>query len=105
MVVQMRPSTQGELEHRTSKSRFIRTSRRDYVPQLAAIERRQARIRSIRTKRDALNLTDSVANKPDEHHVIGLSQNFPEEMTRFVQANIEDPATRVRLRSPYILVC
>lgn len=87
--------TQGELEHRTSKSRFARTSRRSYVPQMASIERRQARIHRIRIKRAALHLADPVLNKPDEHHVIGESQNFPEELTKFVQSNLEDPATRV----------
>jgi hypothetical protein len=87
--------TQGELEHRTSKGRFIRTSRKGYVPQLAAIERRQARIQRIRTQRDALSIVDPVPNNADEHHIIGRSQNFPEELTRFVQSNIDDPATKV----------
>lgn len=86
---------QGELEHRTSKGRFIRTNRKAFVPQLVSIERRQARIRCIRVRRDALNLTDPVPNEPDEHHLIGRSQNFPEDLTRFVQANIGDPATTV----------
>lgn len=95
--------TQGELEHRTSKSRFARTSRRSYVPQMASIERRQARIHCIRMKRAALHLADPVLNKPDEHHVIGESQNFPEELTKFVQSNLEDPATRVSTPF-YILV-
>ena len=83
---------QGELEHRMSKIRFTRTSRKGYVSQLASIERRQAR---IRMRRNALNLTDPVPNKPEEHHVIGLSQNFPEDLTRFMQANMGDPAARV----------
>jgi hypothetical protein len=94
---------QGELEHRTSKGRFTRTSRKAYIPQIASIERRQARIRCIRMKRDALHLADPVPDRPDEHHVIGRSQNFPEELTRFVQTNIEDPATRVSPHHLFIL--
>ena len=93
-------TTQGELEHRTSKVRFARTSRKAYASQLASIERRQACIRRIRMRRDALNLADPVPNQPEEHHIIGRSQNFPEELTRFVQSNIGDPATSVS-RDPY----
>lgn len=65
---------------------------------MASIERRQARIHRIRAKRAALRLADPVPNQPDEHHVIGQSQNFPEELTRFVQINLEDPATKVSPR-------
>ena len=86
---------QGELEHRISKVRFTRTSHKGYVSQLASIERQQARIRRIRMRHNALNLADPVPNKPEEHHVIGLSQNFLEDLTRFMQANMGDPAARV----------
>ena len=92
---------QGELEHRTSKVRFIRTSRKAYVSQLASIERRQTRIRRIRLKRDALRLADPVPNKPEKHHVIGQSQNFPEDLARFMQANTGDPAVEVSPYCPY----
>ena len=95
---------QGELEHRTSKARFVRTSRKAYASQLASIERRQARIRRIRARRDALNLADPVPNQPEEHHVIGRSQNFPEDLTRFMQSNIGDPATNVGPCDPCNLV-
>ena len=92
---------QGELEHRTSKSRFVRTSRKAFASQLASIEQRQAR---IRTRRDALNLADPVPNQPEDHHVIGQSQNFPEDLTRFMQSNSGDPATNVSPYDPYNLV-
>lgn len=62
---------------------------------MAAIEQRQARIHCIRMKHAALHLEDPVLNKPDEHHVIGESQNFLEELTKFVQSHLEDPATTV----------
>ena len=86
---------QGELEHRTSKIRFTRTSRKAYVPQLASIERRQARIRRIHMRRSALNLTDPILNRTEDHHLIGQSQNFPEDLTRFTQTNLGDPAVEV----------
>lgn len=80
-----------------SKRQFTRTSQKSYVAQIASIERQQARIHQIRLKRAALHLADPLPNKLDEHHVIGQSQNFPEELTRFVQTNLGDPATRVSL--------
>jgi hypothetical protein len=97
-------TVQGELEHRTSKGRFIRTSRKAYVPQLASIERRQARIRRIRMRHDALNLADPVPNEAEEHHVIGQSQNFPEDLTRFMRTNMGDPAVEVSLYSRVMVI-
>ena len=88
---------QGELEHCTSKVRFTRTSRKGYIRQLASIERRQAR---IRLKRDALRLADPVPNKPEEHHVIGQSQNFLEDLACFIQANMGNPVVEVSPYSP-----
>lgn len=41
-----------ELEHRSPKSRYLRTSRKDFELQLSRIERRQTRIRRIRQKLD-----------------------------------------------------
>ncbi|KIJ58567.1 hypothetical protein HYDPIDRAFT_34041 [Hydnomerulius pinastri MD-312] len=90
-------STQpGELEHRTSKGRFTRMSRKAYIAQLAAIERRQARIRRIRVRsqREALMGDDPVPNAPDLHYVIGKSQNHPKDITNFVQSNTDDPAVK-----------
>ena len=88
---------QGELEHRVGKSRFTRTSRKIFIPQLASIERRQERIRQIRTKVAALRAyrQDPVPNRPDIHHVIGESQNFPENIVLFQARNSDDPAVRV----------
>lgn len=62
---------------------------------MAAIERRQARIDCIHMNCIALRIEDLIPNKSDEHHIIGRSQSFPEELTRFVQTNLWDPATRV----------
>jgi hypothetical protein len=35
----------GELEHRSPKARYTRTSRKGFIKQMTQIERRQARIR------------------------------------------------------------
>ena len=88
---------QGELEHRVGKSRFTRTSRKVFIPQLASIERRQERIRRIRAKMTATQAyrQDPVPNQPDIHHVIGRSQNFPENMLLFQSRNSDDPAVKV----------
>jgi len=85
---------QGELEHCTSKVRFARTSHKAYVLQLASIEWGQAH---IRMRRETLRLTDPVPNKADDHHVIGQSQSFLEDVTSFMQTNIGDPAVKVSL--------
>jgi len=85
---------QGELEHHTSKVWFARTSHKAYVLQLASIERQQAR---IRMRCETLRLADPVPNKADNHHVIGQSQSFPEDVTSFMQTNIGDPAVKVSL--------
>lgn len=50
---------------------------------------------------DALNLADPILNQPEEHHVIGQSQNFLEDLARFMQTNIGDPAVNVSPCSPY----
>ena len=49
----------------------------------------------------ALNLTDPILNKVEEHHAIGQSQNFPEDLTKFMQTNIGDPAVEVSRCNSY----
>ena len=38
---------------------------------------------------------DPVPNRPDIHHVIGQSQNFPENIVLFQARNSGDPAVKV----------
>ena len=95
---------QGELEHRTTKARYRRTSRKQYVKQMAQIERRQSRIRRIRERNKTTDLVDDelepeLISAPDAHHVIGKSQNNPRNVPLFLQANAGDPAVKVRLFS------
>ena len=88
---------QGELEHRVGKSRFTRTSCKAFIPQLASIEHRQERICHIRNKVAALHAycQDPMPNRPDIHHIIGQSQNFPENIVLFQACNSDDPAVKV----------
>ena len=88
---------QGELEHQTSKSRYARTSRKMFLPQLASIKRRQAHIHCIHAQREAWKRDDPTLDMPDQHHFIGRSQNFPEDISIFVQKNSDDPAIEVSL--------
>ncbi|KIJ17513.1 hypothetical protein PAXINDRAFT_39838, partial [Paxillus involutus ATCC 200175] len=83
---------QGELEHCTNKGRFWRTSRKNYTGQLISIGRRQERIRHIRARTDAANKLDPVPDTQEEHHHIGKSQNYPKELTAFVQQRSNNPA-------------
>ncbi|KJA12927.1 hypothetical protein HYPSUDRAFT_209987 [Hypholoma sublateritium FD-334 SS-4] len=70
-----------ELEHRSPKSRYLRTSRKDFESQLSRIERRQARIHRIRQKLDAhTNNCKTFAHEkgpesPTSDYHIGKTQN------------------------------
>lgn len=92
--------SKSELEHRTSKSRYLRTCRKRFVKQLTQIERRQARIRRICERlRSASNPPSSrdkdVPVLPEFHHDIGRTQNLPVDLGVFVQDHMDDPAVKV----------
>jgi hypothetical protein len=93
--------TQGGLEHRTSKARYGRTSQKDYIRQMARLERRQSRLRHIREKLgpeivQAIPMTDDeVASTPDMHHYIAKSQNTPVHIGTYLQRYSNDPAIKV----------
>jgi hypothetical protein len=75
------PPRQVELEHRASKARYARTSRKAYVKQLTAIERRQARLCRIRDKlaKNGHLTHETVSDSMDTpyHRTIrSLSHNF-----------------------------
>lgn len=89
---------QGELEHRTSKARYKRTDKKDFVRQLAKIERREARLRRLRAKlSDGGQPQDeeTVAADPLKHHHIGRSQNNYHHIGTFLHNNAADPAVKV----------
>ena len=75
----------------------MRTNHKAFVPQLAAIERRQTRIQRIWMRQEMLNTTDPTPEVPEQHHVIGKSQNFPEEINAFLLKNSHNPAAKVAL--------
>jgi hypothetical protein len=68
---------------------------------MTKIERRQARLRRIRARYSKAKSqgNEEVATTPDAHHVIGHSQNFPENIPLFLQKYAEDPAVKVDLFS------
>lgn len=94
-----------ELEHRSPKSRYLRTSRKDFEKQLGHIERRQARIRRIRQK---LNNSGNDVQKTFIHekspgaeatvaatYHIGKTQNHPLDIGILARKNYLDPAAKV----------
>jgi hypothetical protein len=88
---------QGELEHRTSKSRYKRTDKKIFVRQLAQIERREARLRCIRAKlyQGGDARAEAVTNTLREHHHIGSSRNLYEHIGTFLRKHSGDPAIKV----------
>ncbi|KAJ8592017.1 hypothetical protein M405DRAFT_734033, partial [Rhizopogon salebrosus TDB-379] len=86
----------GELEHRTSKARYHRTDRKEFVKQIASIERREARIHRIRDKQwpPGAMIEEEVATSPEAHFHVGKSQNYPENIPLFLQRHLGDPAVR-----------
>lgn len=87
-------TTVGELEHRTSKARYLRTDRKAFVKQLTRMERRQTRLRRIKQKLSTSTRVEDVATTPDAHHHIGLSENRYEHIGTFLRTNSGDPAIK-----------
>jgi hypothetical protein len=85
---------QGELEHRNAKMRYKRTDRKEFVQQLARIERRQARIRRMCPQNQPGD--EGCAARPEAHHTIGKTENLPENLSLFIQKHSGDPAIEVR---------
>ena len=73
----------------------MRTSHKAFIPQLAAIEWHQARIRCIRMQQEVLKATDPTPEALKRHHVIGKSQNDPQDINKFLYENSDDPAVKV----------
>ncbi|KAG1832562.1 hypothetical protein F4604DRAFT_1945993 [Suillus subluteus] len=87
----------GELEHRTPKSRYRRTDRRDFIHQLAQIERRQTHLRRIKEwqQKWAPDVkSDETASDPQLHHQIGKSEKVFEEFGHYLRSHVRDPATK-----------
>jgi hypothetical protein len=97
---------QGELEHRTAKSRYRRTSKKNFVLQLAHIERRQARIRRIRQKlAKSLRNVEAVSKNPDVKYCIGKDEKHPHDIGTFLRSHAGDPAVKVSCTLTGDLIC
>ncbi|KAF8221018.1 hypothetical protein L208DRAFT_1536290 [Tricholoma matsutake] len=92
------PTELGELEHRTVKSRYKRMSKKNYLNQLAQIERRQAHVHQIRRRLNAGKASHydeaEYASSPMPRYCIGKSQNEPVVLPVFLQDNRGDPAVK-----------
>lgn len=90
--------SQGELEHRLPKARYIRTSRKLFINQLAQIERRQARLRRIRARHFQAGKppNEEIPTTPEARYVIGKTQDHPEKIPLFLQKYAGDPALKVK---------
>ena len=96
---------QGEVSHRDPKASFARTSKKDYVKQLARIERRHARIRCIRERLyraqpssfPVVKQNDIASGNAslEDRYQVGQSQNNPVDIFEFLQNNTGDPAIQV----------
>ena len=76
--------------------RFTRTSCKEYICQLAWIERHQARIRRICEASKAATIpSETIPNIPNECYNIRKSQHLPIDLHNSVQKNIDDPAITV----------
>jgi hypothetical protein len=64
---------------------------------MTQIERCQAHIRRIRAEfqKTGNTMDENIAMSPEAHHVIGVSQNFPQNIPIFLQKNGSDPAVKV----------
>ncbi len=94
-------SPQTELEHRSPKAHYLRTSRKEFEKQLGSIERRQARIRRIRQKLSSTTRSTFVHEKGPESSAstyhIGKTQNHPVDLGVLSQQYCRDPAVKVFL--------
>lgn len=90
-----------ELEHKSPKSRYLRTNRKNFEKELGCIERRQTRIRRIRQKldeskaiRDVLTHEKRPESLDCDYH-IGKTQDHPLDLGIFAQEKRRDPAAKV----------
>jgi hypothetical protein len=90
---------QSELEHRTSKARYLRTTGRSIPKELSKIERRERRIRMIREKMhrsvSQTEQEEDIDNSLRAQYNMGKTQNSPVHVPTFLQKNDGDPAVRV----------
>jgi hypothetical protein len=99
---------QSELEHRTSKARFLRTNGRSIPLQLSKIERRQRYIRAIRGNMHGSptqSNPEDIVDDPHAQYCIGKTQNSPVHIPTFLQKNEGDPAINVSGILSLVFLC
>lgn len=68
------------------------------MEQITRIERREARILTIRNKQLPQGVVvqeEEVATSPEARFHVGKSQNYPESIPLFLQRHVGDPAVKV----------
>ena len=91
-------SLQGELEHCRPKARFSHTDKKQFIKQMAWIERREMCIRHIRAN---LRMPPKVKNSSmtgkalKYHYHIGESKHSYQHIETFLRNNSGDPALKV----------
>ena len=75
---------------------------------MAQIERRQARIRRIRSENfldaEASDDDDDLASCPESHHTTGKNENLPLDLSLFVQRHSGDPAIQVSAHVQVLII-
>ncbi|KZP06410.1 hypothetical protein FIBSPDRAFT_764436 [Athelia psychrophila] len=87
----------GELQHRTSKSGYLRTDRKLFERQLTKIERRVTRLRRIRHRlgiKPSRLSDDDRATSSSAHHHIGKSESLHMHIGTFIREHTGDPAVQ-----------
>lgn len=75
---------------------YRRTNGKEYIPQMAAIECWEARLRRLRLAAASEIQNPILTSTPESHHHIADSQNDAVELKAFLQQNTGDPAVKVR---------
>jgi len=82
--------------HRGPKANFLRTNRKNIVPQIARILRRQQRIKQIRQSLShSKDVIDDMLAHPFQKYSIGKTQDEPVDLRNFCSVYAEDPAVKV----------
>lgn len=80
------------------KGRYRRTDQRAFIHQLTQIERRQARLRRIKQRRQKATpqaAHDDSTSDPHLHHHIGQSEKIYDEIGHYLRSHAGDPAMKV----------
>lgn len=83
------------MEHKTPKARYKRTSRKQFLKQITGIERREARLRSLRGQHFPRDEDTVHTQDFESHYNMGKSQKEYYHIGAFLANNSADPAVKV----------